>query len=264
LAFVDSDDLLTKTALEELYPIAKKFDADVVHCEKFYRIGENNNSPETVGLNIGKYVTEPTLISDNFEERVTGLYNFHFMWNVWSKLIRRDFLLSNEIRTINGMAEDCFMTCCLVCSAQRYVRVPNIINFYRMLSNSHSHKQDDIQKVVHKWMQSLIDGFDCFDNFLSKREFFKKRPDMKHFALEVWVRECCRHIQELYAKIPAWQLDAIIRHELASVKDNTELTAFLFGRMNVFNLNLYQMNAHIQKQNQIIKNLQEQIQQLKS
>ena len=36
LFITDSDDAITETALEELYTSAKKFDADIVHCEKWY------------------------------------------------------------------------------------------------------------------------------------------------------------------------------------------------------------------------------------
>ena len=42
LFFLDSDDFVTLTALEELYFLAKKFDADVVHCEKWYPITDEH------------------------------------------------------------------------------------------------------------------------------------------------------------------------------------------------------------------------------
>ena len=40
---MDNDDAITKTALEELYTIAKKFQADVVHCEKFLQVATKDN-----------------------------------------------------------------------------------------------------------------------------------------------------------------------------------------------------------------------------
>ena len=40
LYFIDADDTIAPTALEELYSQAKKFDADVVHCEKYYAVPE--------------------------------------------------------------------------------------------------------------------------------------------------------------------------------------------------------------------------------
>ena len=42
--FMDDDDLLTKTALEEMYTLAKDFDADVVYTEKHY--SKTNSSLE--------------------------------------------------------------------------------------------------------------------------------------------------------------------------------------------------------------------------
>lgn len=269
LAFVDSDDIIKDTALEELYPIAKKFDADVVHCERYFQFNDNYQNPTLEGYQTGELVKKPTLISDDFAERVNDLYNRRFQWNVWSKLIRRDFFLANEIKTITGIAEDCLITCCLVCSAPRYVRVPNVINFYRMSSESISRKPLDIQKKFHQWISELKDGFDFFDKFLSKREFFQKRPDAKYLALEVWVRECCGYLQGLYAQFPSWQFDELIRHELEGVKDKDALMAFLFSRMNFFNVQLShqgniinQMNAHIQNQNQVILQLQAQLKKL--
>lgn len=266
--FIDADDMITETALEELYPIAKKFDADVVHCERFFQFNDKTNSQEIIGRAAGHFVTEPTLMSDDFEERVKGLYNFQFVWNLWSKLIRRECILENDLKMINAiMAEDAMFTCLLVCSAKRYVRVPNIINFYRIIENSITTKKRTIPEKIHTWINSLVQGFQLFDKFLSEREFFKNRPDVKYLALEVWVRECCVHLAKIYKQLPAWQLDELIRHEFEGVQYKTALMAFFFSRMNIFNLQLnqqgmmlQQMNAQIQKQNEIIQQLQSQIQ----
>ena len=60
----------------------------------------------------------------------------------------------------------------------------------------------------------------------------------------------------VYPQNPAPNLDSLIRHELYKVDDPTTLTAFLFSRMNVFNLNLIQQQQHIQKLQEQIKKLQ--------
>ncbi len=39
--FMDNDDAVTPSALEELYTHAKNFDADVVQCEKYYEIPDD-------------------------------------------------------------------------------------------------------------------------------------------------------------------------------------------------------------------------------
>ena len=90
-------------------------------------------------------------------------------------------------------------------------------------------------------------------------------------ALEFWISRCCNRLKEFYAKIPAFQLNAVVQKELKKLEHGDELIAFLFGRMHVFNVNIdrqgaviRQMNEQIRKQNQTIQQLKEQIQQLKS
>ena len=264
--FMDSDDFITKTALEELYCIAKKFDADVVHCERYFQFRDGEKNFTLEGYQTGELVKEPTLITENLVERAKDLYAWRFIVNLWTKLIRRDFILENNLSMISGLYQDVVFTYCLVYSAKIYVRVPNVVNFYRVLENSHSHKKHGVPGTLQKWINALIKGFRYLDNFLSEREFFKKRSDVKQLALEVWVRECCRHLQEIYAQVPTFQFDELLRKEF----EGNALMAFLFSRMNVFNVNMnrqgatiQQMNAYIQRQNQVIQQLQAQIKQLK-
>lgn len=66
-----------------------------------------------------------------------------------------------------------------------------------------------------------------------------------------------------YAQIPAIQLDELIRSELDKVEDKTALTAFLFSRMSVFNINLMKQSQIIQEQQAKIQELQAQINSLK-
>ena len=107
------------------------------------------------------------------------------------------------------------------------------------------------------------------DKFLNEMEFFKKRPDAKSFVLSMWINARCNSLIGMYAQIPAWQLEMLIRHEIEKLDFGSALTSFLFSRMNIFNVNLnrqnammYQMNAHIQKQNEVIKNLQAEVNRL--
>ena len=269
ILFLDSDDLITKTALEELYTVAKKFDADVVHCERYFQFKDDIKNSTLEGYQTGELVKEPTLITEDFAERLKDLYNRRFIYNLWTKLIRREYIIKNNLQNISDVATDCNFTISLVCSAERYVRVPNIINFYRIVDNSISHIKDDAPKKFQKWLHALVEGFVYLESFLSDREFFQKRPDLKQVALEVWVRECCRYLQGLYAQFPSWQFDPLLRHEFERVKDKDALMAFLFSRMNVFNVQMSrqgniinQMNAHIQKQNQVISQQQEQLKKL--
>ena len=163
---IDNDDMITPTAIEELYPIAKKFDADVVHCERYYQFNDGEKNFTLTGYQSGELVKEPTLLSENLVERIQELSKGRFIVNLWSKFIRRDFLIESRIKLVSVLAQDSLFTNCIVLKAPRYLRVSNIVNVYRMLESSLSHKKDDVPKKISKNIVALVDGF----NYLGRVE----------------------------------------------------------------------------------------------
>ncbi len=162
---------------------------------------------------------------------------------------------------INANAHDFIYTVCLACSAKRYVRVPNVINFYRIVEDSMSHKQEDVPKTIRKHIKTLCRGFEYVDEFLDGQDFFRQRPDAKYLVLEIVVREFANYLLNIYAQVPAFQLYGLVRAELEKFGASAALAAFLFSRMNVFNVNLLQQQQIIQRQQQQIQQLQAQLQQ---
>ena len=265
---LDSDDAIAATALEELYKVAEDFQADVVQCQQFRAI-PNELWVKTDKLSVAPTsykdiipVSAPTLLSENFAERVQMLRQRKLLWPYWTQLTRRDFIMKNELGFTRNLAVDMIYTCCLVCSARRYVLIPNVLNFYRVTQGSLSNNREDIQKSVHKYLEALIQGFQYVDKFLNGQEFFQQRLDAKYAVLDIIVREFANYLLGIYSQVPAFQLDALVRHEISQLKDTTALTAFLFARMNVFNVNLLQQQQLIQNQQQQIQQLQAQLQQL--
>ena len=64
-----------------------------------------------------------------------------------------------------------------------------------------------------------------------------QRPDVKFSLLEIWIRECCMYLKNFYLQYPAWQVNELIVNEFDAVEKKSELMAFLFSRMNLFNAN---------------------------
>ena len=257
LWLIDSDDAIVKTALEELVSLAKKFDADVVHCKRYYRFPADKKYSDTSARVLNKYLLggeedPPALLTDNLLERINSLKEGKFFTNLWTKLIRRNFMLQNRIELINGMAQDMLSTTCIILTAPRYLLVPNCVNLYRVVVDSHSHSKNTLDKHIHKWVGSMIRGFNYFDKFLSERKVFQEYPDLKFSALDIWVHECCKYFIKLYTQFPIHQLDSLIREEFEKAEDTKKVAAFLFSRMNIFNLNF-------NKQTEVVKNLQDRI-----
>ncbi|MBR4151503.1 MAG: glycosyltransferase family 2 protein [Selenomonadaceae bacterium] len=101
--FMDSDDTLTKTALEEIYTLAKEYDADVVYCEKYYMstgVGEEyikNIHLADNRIQKPPFVDKPTFISDKLSDRLDDLLAGKFWVTPWQRFVSRKLLAENEI-----------------------------------------------------------------------------------------------------------------------------------------------------------------------
>ncbi len=179
------------------------------------------------------------------------------MLPIWAKLIRRDYILENNLEMVNVNHHDMLYTVCLVLSAKIYVRVPNIVNFYRIVEDSMSHKKENVEKTMLKYCKTLFNGFNYVEKFLNERDFFKQNPNDKSIILDIVVREFVNYILRIYTQVPAFQLEGFIRRELEKLDDTTALTAFLFNRMNIFNLNFIQQQNLIRQQQAQIQQLQQ-------
>ena len=255
--FLDSDDTITIDAFEKLYSVAKNFNADVVACDRYFDVpaeswydAEFRKQLTPVSYQQGDFVNEPTLITENFSERVKACSQMKFLWNIWSKLIRRDFLIENKITVTNEMANDMLLSCFLAYSAKRYVRVPYAVNFYRVVENSLTHRRREPLKQLEKYMKALTVGFAHLDKFLREQEFFQQNPDAKYMAFDTYFREILLYLDEIYFKIPVSALDDTLR-KIFSKADNTAFMAFTFSAMNLYRLELIQIKNRVDEQKNI-------------
>ena len=103
-------------------------------------------------------------------------------------------------------------------------------------------------------------AIEYIEKFADKVESFRNNLQLKYIIFDTFTKWGGSSLP-LYAQIPSYQLDGLIRRELEQIEDTTALTAFLFARMNVFNVNLIQQQNLINQQQEQIKKLQEQLQQ---
>ena len=246
LFFLDADDAVTSTAFEELYSIAKKFEADVVACEKYYSVPNEFWNDKAFLQNLkpfsyqtAEFVDKPTLISDNLVERVQRFIQKSLIWNVWVKLIRRDLVLDNNITFAGILLEDMIFTACLMFTAKRFVLAPNVINYYRVVEGSLTHNWDRGAEFFRRYVRALTTNFEYFDRFLSGREFFRQHPDLKYLALKRLWDEISNYILDMYGEVSVHEFDEILREEF-SRGDNLALSAFAFNAANMHHFLLIQ------------------------
>lgn len=189
--FMDADDALTETALEEMYTLAKDYDADVVYCEKYFMsTGTGQEFLNSIHLADNRiqappFVEEPTFISEDLGERIQEMLAIRFWMTPWLRLVSRELLAENEITFPEIIGSDDFVwTFEVLCAAKRFLRVPNICYVRRMYDDSFTANKKSPNKFIHQWMDRTIRGLKFTDNFMDKFEFFHKNPAHRYAVLE--------------------------------------------------------------------------------
>ena len=238
--FMDSDDILSKTALEDFYRVAENFDADVVHSEKCLAFpdGKNISSAELTSFQKSPFVTKPTLETFDIAERVIGFINEQFVWWPWDKLYRRKFLLDNAITfpPLRRFEDFVFILRCVI-DAKNYVRVPFVNYFYRVREGSTSHKSYD----AVTYAEDLMEVFTVLDELMSNTKFFRDNPQYQYRLLEFFSGGQLNELSKgLFGKsdLPPDMLYSFFRDKLFArdPQDNVALTAYLFVAVNLLTL----------------------------
>ena len=193
--FMDNDDLIVPTALEELYTLAKNYDSDLVYVEKHYEASADLSAIKIRVRHAGSFVDRPTFESEDLIERLKALLSGRFGVPPWLKLVKRYLLLDNEIffpHTCPG--EDDIWTYSLIFYAKKILRVPNAVYVWRISNDSITGKERTPQQKINLWINPLILGLKSFDKLIGKHEFFKSNPQYRYSLLEFFANAVLNNI----------------------------------------------------------------------
>ena len=255
IAFLDSDDMYTQTALAELVSVAEKFQADVVHTEQVY-FPENQTidvTPDTkfttFSKELGGFCKEPMLETDNLAQRVQMFYKGRFFGWVHNKLYRRDLLMEKNIRFDKLLtSEDIIFYFRVLCTAPRIVRVPNIIYIYRHNPNSITRKMVSVEESLHVLTHLMIEGSKVLDDFMSGFELFVKNPGLRQLPIDYIIQQHLIWTQRFYEKYTTAQLDALVRKELKKYcGDFTPFFAYIYGAIHTYRKRLIAYDKEIKQ-----------------
>ena len=181
--FMDNDDLLMPTALEEMYTLAKNYDAEVVYCEKHYVSDISLKNIRLATSQQGNLIEKPTFESDFLSERLDKIMKYMFVVMPWTKFIRRDFLIEHEIIFPDIIRDDDIWTWSLVFYAKKFLRVPNAVYIWRNVENSITRVEKTPAQEINFWLNPVICGVKILDKIMSRHEFFQKNPDSQYLML---------------------------------------------------------------------------------
>ena len=183
--FIDSDDFIAPDTLENLYAVAEKFDADVVHAEKYFVFQDGADKCELTSYQTGEFVSEPTLETFDIGQRVEGFAQRRFIWSIWSKFFRLKFLRENKITfPATKVWEDFIFTFECLVAAKSYVRVPNVFYYYRRREGSITNVAPD----AARFMDNIIGVVKSLNDFMSGRKFFEENPQYKFMPTDFFIQ----------------------------------------------------------------------------
>lgn len=257
IMFLDSDDFLTNTALEEIVPVAEETNADVIHAAHFFSLQDGTNNAVASTFQRRDFVNAPTLETFDIAERVTKFIGYGFVWWGCNKLFRKNFLIENNIKfpPINAWEDLIFAFQCVIC-AQNYVRVPNIFYVYRRRSDSISQIAKDPFDMIENTMKVVA----ALDNFMNGVEFFKQNPIYRYSLLDWHIQErlnvFCKFFYE-ENNIPPFTVDLLFRQKFsADFKDKLAFVSYFFSTATYQRLLLYQMTEEKNQLQQKISELE--------
>lgn len=249
--FVDSDDSLVKSALEEVFVLAKDFDADVVYCEKNFETDEDGENIRLVTHQKGGLVERPTFETEFVAKRV-NIVLAHDIWGApWCKFVRRNFLIENEITFPNIFpCEDYFWTLNLFFVAKKFLRVPNSVYLWRQTKKSSIRGKDTAEDKFNLWLHPAILGLKWLDNMMSRLEFFRHNADFRHAILDFVVKKMFFMSFQAGMAIPQFGIYSAIKQEFG--KDLGEYDVLVSALCSALNMQQKTIVKNQQRFNQIV------------
>ena len=192
--FIDNDDALLPTALDDFFTAAEEFQADVVHTVKafvFYGMDEKNFARADLQLQSDSsddFSTTPRLETENLRERMKDFVDEKIFWLPWGKFFRREFLIENKIEFPNlTYSEDMIFCFKCVCLAKKYLRVPFAANIHRIRRRSLSQKIIPVNEGVQFFLNVITNVAALTDEFMCRQEFFRVNPDVRRDVLKFFI-----------------------------------------------------------------------------
>ena len=259
--FMDADDLLIETALEQMYTLCKEYDADVVHFEKYFVISEDLKERRILGWNLSKTLDKPTFESENLAERFKTWFNDEFTVYAWVKLVKRDLLLDNELFFPHiKPAEDTIWTYALFFYAKKFLRAPNPVYIYRLTANSIMRKERTPQEAIVFRMNSLFGGLKALDKITSKLEFFQENPKYRYALLEKFINGRFACTFQDSSKLPPFAIYEALKQAFDELFGEQDI---LISALCTYAYTLQKINAgHVLQFNQFAAQAQRRINEL--
>lgn len=232
--FIDNDDLIIDIALETLYNFAEEYRADVVSMTKGFRCDEKP-VPQKFTEHEWISVQDEIFLDDNFEDRLKKLYTSEYEFVPWSRFLRREFLIKNNI-TFPAMkiGDDLVWNFELIFTAKRWLRINTALYVQRYVPDSFSRRKRTPKDTIIFKMNPLINGLECLEKFLHGKEYFDQNPTMRLKVLGDFAVTIFGTMKEAMKNFSPPELYEIFLHEFTKAGSSQPALISCLMVMNAF------------------------------
>ncbi len=226
--FLDADDFLLLNALELLYRDAKKCDADVICLDNYYYMNSQNEIVRKGCDNKRK----SSMIIDNPSRVVYECLFLGDMMTPWSKFVRRDFLIKNEIYFPEIIAGGDNIWSVHVCScSKRFLRIPLPVYFYRCYDTKAVTKSKRApREQMAWWISSFVKLCVAWNEFATKNEILKSNYNFCYKYLTDALNYRLKQLSAELSLLDNVEIYEILQRNSPKTPDSTmSLLPFLFS-----------------------------------
>ena len=183
LFFMDSDDLFTETALEDMYKPSKEFNADAGYLEKYFFYEDNGKK---VSARKDRLATGKVKLELNEQLEHLKLYAADtFFWAPWTKFVKRDWAIENGVFFQDlPRAQDFLWSLKIFTFSERFLRIPAPVYFYRQSPNSITRNKRSNEDMMNFWISPVIKGLKEIGDFMNGQEVFQQNPRLLYSILD--------------------------------------------------------------------------------
>ena len=235
--FMDADDMLTTTALEEFYTAAKKFDADVVYTGARYLYTSDKGAELKLDKEGRKWKKkgieeESTLtVNDNQKLLERLLIIGGVFWTPWTKFVRRKFLAAQDIKFYEIVSGgDYLWTIELFSCVERFVRIPGAVYFWRndsTTSVTREQRPPDVQ--INTWDRTFVYLARALNDLSNRRKILKENPAYCYFALKRHMKFCLKSTREARLQFQPEEVYGILSSDFDGKDELDMIIKFFFS-----------------------------------
>ena len=262
--FMDADDMITKTALEEMHTLAENYNADVVYCEKNYDI-DADGSNVRLCCRQRDAVEEPTFLSENLAERVNFVLQKDIWGTSWCKLVSRNLLTENEINFQQVRpCDDHLWSLEIIFYAKKFLRVPNATYLWRKTETSATRGRKTPQQHMNLWLNSAILGLKGLDVSLGRLDFFRNNLKARYDILNYINRKMFYLSLKYRLMLQSSEIYEAIKSEFGSALGRQDvLVAALCALLDEIEKHSLKRHEHIKKLDAKIEKLENELKSLR-